>query len=154
MKRKICVLFFLVICTVLSVSTLSACESNIGALQTDKKYIAEGDTKDPENEQRYYIFYSDGTGKYIEYDVDSNTAFSYYDTDYTITFKYTYADDDKTAVVCFYDSVTYGSKQGGEYRVPTTWSVLLTVSKNVLCTTGGSFYINEDYLETIPNFGK
>ena len=124
-------------------------------LQMNKKYIYTKSVNRINDKQSYYVFYSNGTGKYREY---SQTADGdVLNLDYTVTFKYTFADTDKSAVVCFFDSVEYG-KANGSYEVYTTWTRLVTVSGNVLCwagTYGYSFYINEDYLNsTLTNFGK
>lgn len=152
MKKKLVIFVSLIICSLALLLALSACDSpsNDGSdLQFDKKYIAkEHANKDTEG---YYLFHSDGTGIYKYYDEEYD-----YTVDYTVSFKYTYADNDKTAVVCLFDSVKYGSKHSASslFNVGTHWTSLLTVSKNVICTTGGNVYINEDYLKEIPNFNS
>ncbi len=146
MKKKLIIFVSLIICSLALLLALPACDNTAGSLQYDKKYIAEGHANN--DKERYYLFHSDGTGIYKYF--SSGYTYAY---DYTVSFKYTYADEDKTAVVCLFDSVEYGSKDT-EKSVSTDWSELLTVSKNVLCTTNGYFYINEDYLKEIPNFNS
>lgn len=124
-------------------------------LQMNKKYIPTEDVNTSKDKQNYYVFYSNGTGKYRVYTQIADG--DVYDNDYTVTFKYTFADTDKSAVVCFFDSVEYGQAHKSS-KVTTTWTRLVTVSGNVLCYTytyGYLFYINEDYLNsTLTNFGK
>lgn len=158
MKRKICIALLIAIVACFAVCLFSACGGS--ALKMNDKYILDIDVKENENEQVYFIFYSNGTGKYKYYynHVSSIDSSYNYTNDYTITFKYTYADGDNSAVVCFYDSVEYGSNhtQNGS-TVSTSWTRLLTVSDNVLCyasSSGYTYYINENYLKTIPNFGS
>ena len=154
MKKRLGLILLTVVVACFALFGLSACDSNVEQLQTNKKYIYSSDVGEDADKQAYYIFNSDGTGKYRYYfyfDIDS-----IFNEDYTVKFRYTYVDNDKSAVVCLFDSVTYGS-DNGTYRVSTTWTKLLSVSKNVLCiagTGGYGFYINQDYLKTVPNFGS
>lgn len=166
MKKKLCLILTLVIFTALAVIPFAACTGDNGnsgsgnseyALQTDKKYIRDDDTNKTAYEQNYVLFRADGTGERRCYYIYNGEEDSKYNEDYTIKFKYTYVDSDKSAVVCLFDSVEYGKKHpaGGD-KVSSDWTALYTVSKNV-CAAGGSgytFFINEDYLKQLPNFGK
>ena len=157
MKRRLFAILLAAVACFGVLFALSACGGS--SLQMNKKYIDEEYVKDAEAQQSYYLFRSDGTGIYkCYYDYDSPYDPSNdFTMDYTVTFKYVYVDNQREAVVCFYDSVEYGEVDTGDYnRVESDWSVLLTVSRNVLCSagTGGyTFYINEDYLDEIPDFG-
>lgn len=151
MKKKLVGFILLIVTVCCAVFSLSACGANSGSvagLEMDKKYIYKSDINIDEDMQSYYIFYANGTGKH-----QYKSYLQGYIYDYTINFKYTFVDKDKSAVVCFYDSVEYGEKHDTS-DISTDWSVLLTVSKNVLCYVNGNyyFYINENYLKTIPNF--
>lgn len=157
MKRRFFAIFLATVACFGALFALSAC-GGVSSLQMNKKYIDEEYVKDAEAQQSYYLFRSNGTGIckfYYDYDspYDPSGDFT---VDYTVTFKYVYVDNQREAVVCFYDSVEYGEADTGEYKVVSDWSVLLTVSRNVLCSagTGGyTFYVNEDYLGEIPDFG-
>lgn len=133
-------------------------DASAAALVMNKRYIQSSYVNDTEN-QRYYVFHANGTGEYTyHYDYDSEYDSSYSEhSHYKIHFKYTYVDQDKSAVVCFYDSMERLDGDNGKANVSTSWSNLLTVSKNVLSTAGTygyNFWINEDYLKTIPHFGE
>lgn len=131
-------------------------------LVMDKRYISESHVRSSAEKQIYYVFHSDGAGEYIyHYDYDYISDYDKkYDEHihrhYAIHFKYTYVDRDKSAVVCFYDSIERFEGDDGSYK-STSWSELITVSENVLSTIGSNdyvFWINEDYLKTIPNYRK
>ena len=149
MKKKLMIFVSLIICSLALLLALPACDSTSSDgsdLQLDKKYIAQGQANT--TSECYYLFYSNGTGIFR-----ANYQTSYgLTSDYTITFKYTYADNDKTAVACFFDSVELGRKN--VVTVSSNWSSLFTVSKNVLFTSAGGIFINEDYLKEIPNFNS
>lgn len=154
MKKKLVGFILLIVTVCCAVFSLSACgvnSGNVAGLEMDKKYIYYDSVNEDKNEyESYYIFYANGTGKRRCFKIVTSSV-----DDYTINFKYTFVDKDKSAVVCFYDSVDYGDKHNTSYKPSSDWSVLLTVSKNVLCSAGiygYSFYINENYLKTIPNF--
>lgn len=143
--KKIAVFLMLVVVTLCCAFAFTAC-GNDGKLAMDKRYIYEDDAKADSAEQRSYIFHSKGTGEFT-YHYDSGSMHEHY----VIHFKYTYADSDKSAVVCFYDSITRLDGDDGSYTL-TNWSRLVTISKNVLVTGASTYWINEDYLKTIPNF--
>lgn len=159
MKKKLVIFVSLIVCSLALLLALPACDNPSNGtsngdcdLQYDKKYIYLTNVNN--DKDCYYLFLADGTGFYRYYHKYEDSLFEKtYIYDYTVNFKYTYADNDKSAVVCLFDSVEYGSTDNTK-EVKTNWSILLTVSKNVLCTTSGSFYINEDYLKEIPNFNS
>lgn len=142
--KKLAVFTILIVITLSCAFAFTACGSD-AKLAMEKRYIHEADVG--ESNQRSYLFHSNGTGEYT-FHYDSATTHSHY----IIHFKYTYVDNDKSAVVCFYDSVEI--LQGNSSNPGKTWSNLVTVSKNVLTTVGSGyvFWINEDYLDEIPNF--
>ena len=181
MKKKIFAMLFVLVLIATSITALAACDKtggskNIGALQMEKKYLAEktvnsGLTEEdilarPEEYltyQSYFIFHSNGTGEYVCNKVSYELGGYEVNAKYTIRFKYVYADDDKSAVACFYDGldnrsiILSNNKKGETYNYDfADWSSLITVSKYVLCVTGAgySFFINEDYVKQIPNFNK
>ena len=128
---------------------LTACNGG-GKLQMNKKYILSYDVNNAASSQSYFIFKHNGTGQYYSHNE------SWKNTHYVINFKYTWVDDEKSAVMCFYDSHQALDGDNGEHSyVSSRWSMLLTVSKNVLMhvgTSGYTFYINKNYLKTISNF--
>ena len=130
----------------------------VAALQMEKRYL-DSYSSEYRDMSCYYLFHADGTGEYtyhFDYYYDDKDHPSDMDDHehYTIRFKYTYADADKSAVVCFFDGVTYLENNGE--TVDSRWSQLLTVSENVLIAAGSSsgVYVNEDYLKTIPNYNQ
>ena len=163
-------------------ATLAACDSNdngknIGALKTEKKYLEESTVNSTLTEQdiidsaddfyltyqQYYIFHSNGTGEYVYNGIDYESGGYIVHAKYTIKFKYTYVDDDKSAIACFYDSLENNSTVIGDYNTGNpfpysfnSWSRLITVSNDVLCLTGTgyTFYVNEDYAKKLTNFNK
>ena len=158
MKKRIFIGFLALVFSLGTIFALSACGTNAAAgspLQTEKKYINEESVAAASDKQSYYLFHGDNTGIYRYY-----AFYESYGTtriyDYTVTFKYEFVDQQKEAVVCLYDSVEYGDTHN-QNEISSTWNVLLTVSHNVLCSAssgGYSFYIHEEYLSEIPNFGK
>lgn len=158
MKGSLTKLVSAVACTMAFGACLIGCGDsieNVSPLRFDSKYYTE--TSGPEEERGYYTFSSNGTGKYYNYSYYS----SYYSSDeisnYTISFKFTYANAEKTKIACFYDGVTYTDKDN-QKDVSTSWTRVLEVSDNVLLTQGmaGDYVeaINEEYLKQLPNFDK
>ena len=118
-----------------------------GGLKMNSRYINKSYVGD-NNECVSFEFHRDGTGEFL-YKTD------YYGKNhYIVHFKWTYLDDEKSGVVCFFDE--FEALEGNQYQWndQNDWSFVLTVSKNVLMTTGGVLYINENYLDEIPNFNK
>ena len=146
-------LSFIVLVSLCCAVALAACGNSQSELVLNKYYILSDDVKADVSEQVTYVFFADGTGEYTyHYDYEGSSGYSEH-SHYVIKFKYTYTDSDKSAVVCFYDGVE--TLEVNTSAVSTGWTRLLTVSKNVLMATGSygySFYINEDYLSTIPNY--
>ena len=183
MKKKLFAIIFVLILTVSGVTALAACDNAggkaISALQTEKKYLAESTVNSGLTEedilaqpgeyltyQSYYVFHADGTCEYVCNKIDYRDYNIH--AKYTLHFKYTFVDEEKSAVACFYDRLDNQSiilkgykdetdNEGIPYDYDfTDWSRLVTVSKNVLCVmgTGYTFYVNEDYVKQIPNFNK
>ena len=133
-------------------------DSDVATLVMNKRYINKNYVSKDTEKQIFYVFHANGTGEYTyHYDHDYVDASfeSHTHNHYIIRFNYTYVDDDKSAVVCFYDSIERLDGDDGTYKA-TTWTQLVTVSKNVLVTVETSyiFWINEDYLKTLPHFGE
>lgn len=133
----------------------SAC-SGATALRYEQKYIAEDSVGKDENMQVYYIFHKDGTGEYYhhyDYVSDFNSDYNEH-KHYCVSFKFTFLDEEKETIYCAYDGFKrLGGNEGT--NADTSWSRLITVSKNVIMSTSGAgmtFYINENYLEEIPKF--
>ena len=153
MKRKL-VALMLVLCFALGAFGLVACDddkADYTELAIGVKYYASGWYLRSENEyeKTYVAFAKNNTGVFHYYDEDF-----YYDrvAEYTIKFKYTYVDEDKSVVVCFYDGVELG-----RYNTATLpnsisrWTGTFTVSQNVLmagCTVISipDYFINANYL--------
>ena len=152
MKRKVLAMI-LALCLVISAFALTSCGDDYDELAFNTKYIEVSDVGlEDADRQEYFIFYKNGTGAYHYY-----YRYSSYDiaSEYTIKFKYTYVDKDKSAVMCFYDSIDGSYSSSFSY---STWTRLVTVSKNCLTsssTSSISYYVNEKYVkEELKNFGK
>ena len=116
-------------------------------LVLNKKYIHEGDVSQEEEKQMYFMFLSDGTGKYYHYSSSVATIYSY-----TVTFQYYIVED---TLHCFYESVQYDDIHNADYTVKTSWNYSFLPCEKFLMQTNGTYYLNEDFLkEEIPNFGK
>lgn len=146
MKNKL-VALVLAFCAVFFAFGLVSCGDDNAELAFNTKYIAWRTAGDDKDEQSYVIFYKNNTGEYRYYG-------GFLEYDYTIKFKYTYVDKDKSAVMCFYDSIE-GKRISKDEN---TWTAVFTVSKNALMANGSanySYFINEKYLkEELPNYGK
>lgn len=144
--KKLTKIIGILVAAIICCMTLSlvACNSGKAAqndypLQLNVRYHSYDYRGDNENAWSY-IFTSEKTGEFKR------------GTEYTIKFKYTWLDSEHTAVACFYDSA---EKDGNPYEGNTSWCTVLTVSTNVLMTSGGALYISEKYLENeLKNFGK
>lgn len=152
--KKILAITMLLVVTLCCAFAFTACGSD-AKLAMNKLYIRSSNVRLDADKQETYIFHSDGTGEYT-YHYDRTTTSGTYDehNHYIIHFKYTYVDKDKSAVMCFYDSIE--RLEGDDGSSHTAWSKLVTISKNVLMTisttTGYDYWINEDYLDEIPNY--
>lgn len=137
------------------IGTNAAAPADVAKLVMNKRYIRDEDVGKDADKRSSYVFHANGTGEYTEHYDNGDTVWGYHQH-YVIHFKYTYVDGDKSSVACFYDSIERLEGDDGGYETDTTWSCLVTVSKNVLTTVGlgYTFWINEDYLKTIPHFGE
>lgn len=144
--RKLAVFAILLVTTLCCAFAFTACGSD-AKLVMNKRYIYYVEVKKDVAEQSSYVFHSNGTGEYTNHTDDNYGSHKHY----VIHFKYTYVDKEKSAVVCFYDSLERLEGDDGKYT-STTWSSLVTISKNVLATGSSTLWINEDYLKTIPNY--
>ncbi len=150
-------LFICLLSLILCLSTF-ACkhkkEDSIN-LQYGVKYIHSLDTTIPEEEQRYYIFYKNGTAKYHHYynyvyDYDPSRS---YTQSYTIEYICDYVPEDYT-VFCAYNSVEY-DEVDTRRDVTTTDIECIEYSKNYIMELSGYRFIAENYLnENLSNYGK
>ena len=163
MKKVLTKLILSVACVTAFATCLVGCGENNGAngsgnggtavgptLRYNSKYYTE--TSGPIEERGYYTFSANGTGKYYTYYSYSSD----YVENYTVSFKYTYTNADKTRIACFYDGVTYTDKDN-QKDVSSSWTHVLEVSEDVLLSQGQYGYyvaaVNEEYLKQLPNFG-
>lgn len=184
MKKNILAILIILTLITICLCGLASCGDK-ETIVYGKKYIHQYWTRSDSDMQTYYIFQNDGTCiyKYYKRTVQkTSTQQTITIKDYSVQYYYTFADEDKSALVYFYDkllndSSTFTNADGAtfpldsdEYRkyckdnylvyeyLPEVYSSgLLTVSKNILCsagTSGYTFYLNEDYIKTIPNFNK
>lgn len=187
MKKKFTAVTLLLTLVLICAAVFASCDSQNG-LAFGKKYVNKNTiNKDDQNQADYYVFNSDGTGTYyykyatedFSYDADYSGIWTKTVYDYKFNFKYVFTDDEKSAIVCFYDgqltdnSMKYNAKkdeQGNfvrdengdrvyseegtafEYASDTSWSVIITVSKNVLA--GAGTYVNEDYAKQLTEYNK
>lgn len=157
MKRKIFVLLLAVALCLSTVLGLISC-SDDAELQYNAKYIYNNQYIRDENgnKKTYFVFYGNGNGiyHYYYYSYGSST------TEYTIKFKYTYLDNDKSTVMCYYDGMTFGESHTGskDKTNHNDWYNMVTVSKSTLMRTTSTsigYFVNENYLkDEIPNFAK
>ena len=162
MKKFLTKLILSVACVTALATCLVGCGENNGgtagdtpSLRYNSKYYTE--TSGPEEERGYYTFSANGTGKYYNYYHYESSYSGDITENYTVSFKYTYTNADKTRIACFYDGVTYTDKDN-QKDVSSSWTHVLEVSENVLLSQGQYGYyiaaINEEYLKQLPNFGK
>ncbi|MCH5154104.1 MAG: hypothetical protein J1F71_02715 [Clostridiales bacterium] len=149
MKRKVLAMI-LALCLVISAFALTSCSDDYDELALNTKYIATSDAGRESDEQSYVIFYKNNTGVYRYYYRGVSLS-----ENYTLKFKYTYVDKDKSAVMCFYDSIDGSYSSSFSFH---TWTTIFTVSKNGLMATGAAkntYFVNEKYLkQELKNFGK
>lgn len=163
MKKKIIALL-LVCCLAFAAFGLTACGDDYDELATGTKYYAYSTDFYTENEyeKTYVIFSNNNTGVYHYY----YQGFGYTETEeYTIKFKYTYVDDDKSAVVCFFNGFEIGEHNKStsiKWDNFNKWTTTFTVSQNVLMpaySTKSSdismYYINANYIKSeLSKYGK
>ena len=112
-------------------------KSENGLIYNKKYYHADYYTQSgTEKEERYIIFYKDGTGEFYGNGYGENGA---------IKFKYFLGD--KT-VHCFFN--------GGNADAGTDWNDWYWVGEGVLYreTSAAIQYVNEDYISKLPKFGS
>ncbi len=117
-------------------------------VQMNVKYIDEEHVANEENKQTYYMFTSSSYGSYCYY-WDTFTSIRHY----TIGFRYKIVGD---SMVCFFDSIEYENDHSDVKTNLTDWSMTFSlVDCDVLVSySDACIYINENYLDEIPNFGK
>lgn len=155
MKKKILAVILSIFAAVLLVGAFAGCsedaQSSGGASTTasvtlNKKYIEGGSVSVPESEQTYFIFSSADSGKYHYYYYGGGT----YYWSYTINFHYKVNSD---VIFMFYDSVEYDAVDTRK-GVESSWAEFLIVDADFMVSAQKEFYVCEDYLDEIPNFGK
>ena len=152
MKKKILGVAFCIIAAVMLFCVFAGCSRTAsggekGTLELNKKYIHESYVQDKDGNYSYYIFTSADEGEHHYYyaGIDSNSRIY----SYTIHFRYKIVGE---MAHCFFDSVEYGVDDT-EKSVSSNWSSSLGADVDFLLRTNGIYYINEDYLKEIPNFG-
>lgn len=150
--KKIISLLVLLLLVFASVGCYSK-DNSAKKLSYGKKYIFTQVNKDNLDKTFNFVFNEDGTGVYTVFyqfkDDEKNNS------DYKVTFKFLIIEDN---IVCFFDSVKYGSKHGN-FKVSTDWNIVFSFySKDALISSGNNgnniIYVCEDYLANIPNYGK
>lgn len=164
MKRKL-VALMLVLCFACGAFGLVACDddkADYTELAIGVKYYASNDCIRSENEyeKTFVVFAKNNTGVYHRYYFHEGF---YYDTctEYTIKFKYTYVDEDKSAVVCFFDEIEIGQHNTEDLSSAIDrWTATFTVSANVLkgdsiIDSMPTYFINANYLnKELTNYGQ
>ncbi|MBR2449239.1 MAG: hypothetical protein IKB30_03855 [Clostridia bacterium] len=147
MKRFLSIFFALFL--ILSCFAVSGCQTESKSVLTyNKKYIITIDFEKDESKQNYWIFYDDGTCIYHNYEIIYGDKRS----NYVCTFKYTLAED-KSTLFYFFDSVSY-LEHNNNFNLSTSNSGYLIVSKDVVMNKDGSFFVCEEFIDNIPNYGK
>ncbi len=149
MKKFLSILFALFL--ILSCFATSGCQTESKSVLTyNKKYIITIDFEKDESKQNYWIFYKDGTCIYHHYELVYGDNCS----NYVCTFKYSLAEDEST-LFYFFDSVSYLDYHNySNGNVGTSTRGYLIVSKDVVMNKNGSFFVSEDFIDNIPNYGK
>lgn len=170
MKKLIRVLALTVACCAAATAFVGCADKKTASgspdsLVFDTKYYYMTDIHNNKNgEAEYYIFYADGTC--MSYSQSGSTYIGEYtkQVEYRTYYKYTYVDEQKTGIMCFFDSKsnTYFNNDGSVDRVDTTPTSnqqkqyqIFSISKNILINAGAYgtyYYINENYVDEIPNF--
>lgn len=141
MKKTVLILLILALCLT-SLFALTACNRD-GDLQFGIKYSYYR-LEDTEH-INYYIFNKNLTGEY-------HYKSSLLNYDYIVYFKYSFLDDDKSTIACYYDSCE--KSPTSSYIESNNWTRVLIVSKTSVIENGNSCYISEKYLDEIPNYRK
>ena len=149
MKKFLAVLFSFV----LFVFCFSASSCQIGGdsasdlLTYNKKYIQQNELDDPVKEQNYFIFYTNGTCKYYNYNINQNVY------NWTITCKYE-IDEKESMLVCFFDSIEFHADHTANKSSSGMFTEVLNITDFVVMSIDGTLYICEEYLKEIPNYAK
>ena len=156
MKKKILAVVMSIFAAVLLVGAFAGCSDDAQAagdgagttvsVTLNKKYIEGSSVSAPESEQTYFIFSSADSGKYHYYYYGGGT----YYWSYTINFHYKVNSD---VIFMFYDSVEYDAVDTRK-DVESSWAEFLIVDADFKVSSQKEFYVCEDYLGEIPNFGK
>lgn len=138
------------VCLLSGIALAGGCENNAdGAKLTyDKKYIRASYVGD-ENENDYFIFKKDGTGIYANYNYSTVTESHY--KGYIVNFDYKISGD---KAACTYHSVA--SNYDYSYTL-NNWNEAFEINEDFIFVNkqyGTIVYICENYLESIPEFGK
>lgn len=123
------------------------------SVQLNVKYIPDGYVNAEEGERPYYMFTSSSRGRYFYYSKTTDSTWHY-----TIKFVYKIVGD---SLVCFFDSVEYEDDHNGP-DVSSDWEAVFSAADRDILVKKSfstvyyskSIYINENYLDEIPNFGK
>ena len=139
MKKTL--IFTVLLCIVILFTCVGCNNAKDSALLIYNKKYYHADYFDAENietNDRYIIFYENGTGEYY------GDGYGKYGA---IKFKYLLTGD---TVHCFYDGGYAESYEG------THWNEWYWVKEGVLHreTASAVQYVNEDYLSKFPNFGS
>ena len=135
--KKVIVLL-IAVCFVLGMFGCSNNSNNNGLVEIsyDTKYYRTQDFELAENKRPYYIFNENGTAEKVV------------PNEYTITFKYDISKNG-TVVLLFY---SIDNEQ--EFETSRERLIIESFSKNIFVSSTGGIYVNENYLEEIPNYGK
>ncbi len=138
------------LCLLGGIAMACGCENNTGSATPTygKKYLYAGCVTD-KNQYDYYIFNKDGTGIYADYEYFTTNQNGFYG--YIINFDYKISGN---RVVCTYNSV---AKNYDYSYTLNSWYKAFEISEDFLFLDeqyGTYVYICEDYLESIPEFGK
>lgn len=158
MKRKTLLILVAFLITAISLATFVGCTDKNrveNKLTYDRKYIYDDHIDKSEGEQIYFIFSSDGIGKYHCYQERPNYEDRPNDV-YSYTISFIYINNTENGVVyCFYDSVEFDAVDNAKYVFGgSTWTATYTYNNDLLASIGGeTYFICEDFIDKIPNFG-
>ncbi len=139
---------------ILALACLCACgeSANDFEFETDVRYVLVNyNTKidTPVEDLTYFIFHEDGTGTYHYYYVSPYDSSMVHD--YTVTFTYTSADPDNSAVALLGNKRTYAArhKTASGKNENAIFKELVTVSKNYLMSSNGDDFYNENFIAEV-----
>lgn len=148
MKKKLALILTVALLCLAFALALCACNKGDGDLQYRVRYADKplDSLEDDENFEDFF-FDKNGTGVYRYRNLE-------YGNDYSLYFKWHFADKDKSTVICYYDSI---DGTPGNYPPESDWCTVLMVSKNTLMRStayGYTLYVNENYFKEIPNYNN